>query len=170
MAGYVIHVAIANEYIKKNYIENKDEFVDGVIAPDRTDDKIATHYGDINSRTDLKRYLSLNSVDADYQKGYFLHLLTDYLFYNYYFITPEDFYFYDDYDKTNKELISKYDVTLPDDLKQYMHTSDGEPEYLKIDLVEKMIEEISSLKLEEVAETIMKFERIVINDKKIMIN
>ena len=39
MPGYVIHLAIAKKYLEKNKTENYNEFIDGVIYPDETDNK-----------------------------------------------------------------------------------------------------------------------------------
>ena len=62
MPGYVIHIAVANEYIRKNNLRNPEEFIRGVIAPDDVEDKSLTHYGKYSSRTNLKQYLSPYSI------------------------------------------------------------------------------------------------------------
>ena len=92
MPSFVIHIAIANEYLKKhkNEILNKQEFIKGAIAPDLneiftgiSENKSKTHYGkwgkfDTITRIDL--FLKDNNVDItkDFWKGYLLHLLSDY--------------------------------------------------------------------------------------------
>ena len=43
MPGYVIHLAIGQEYAKRKKIENIEEFLKGCIAPDLTE-KNASHY------------------------------------------------------------------------------------------------------------------------------
>ena len=46
MPGYVIHIAIATQYIKKhNNIKNEEEFIKGTIYPDSVSEKKLTHYG-----------------------------------------------------------------------------------------------------------------------------
>ena len=47
MPGYAIHIAIAQEYIKKHPKEviNKEEFLKGTIAPDLESNKNKSHYG-----------------------------------------------------------------------------------------------------------------------------
>ena len=45
MPGYVIHLAIGQEYAKRNRIENTEEFLKGCIAPDMLD-KSQSHYFD----------------------------------------------------------------------------------------------------------------------------
>ena len=171
MPGYVIHIAVANEYIRKNNLRNPEEFIRGVIAPDDVEDKSLTHYGKYSSRTNLKQYLDANEINTDFDKGYFLHLLTDYLFYNYYFITPRTVMFYQDYDRTNQELILKYHVQLPERLQKFANcNNEEEPEILKIDELEKMIDEISDLDLEKSEREIKNTETITIGNKTIETN
>ena len=46
MPGYVIHLAIAKEYIRNFRVKDEKEFLKGSLAPDllSTDDKKETHY------------------------------------------------------------------------------------------------------------------------------
>ena len=50
MPGYVIHLAIAEEYLEKNKdkAEEHDKFIKGVIFPDGVADKSLTHYGEFS--------------------------------------------------------------------------------------------------------------------------
>ena len=59
MAGYVIHIAVAQEYLRKNkkINENYDEFIKGVIYPDSVQDKSLTHYGAKSSKVVLRGLL-----------------------------------------------------------------------------------------------------------------
>lgn len=45
MAGYVIHLAIGQEYAKRNKINNLEEFLKGCIAPDMQDKKFSHYFG-----------------------------------------------------------------------------------------------------------------------------
>ena len=47
MPGYVIHLAVAEEYLRKQkkVKENYNDFIEGVIYPDSVTDKSLTHYG-----------------------------------------------------------------------------------------------------------------------------
>lgn len=99
MAGYVIHIAVAQEYLKKHdkINENQKEFIKGVIYPDSVSDKSLTHYGSKSSKVILKDFLRENQTNTSFNRGYFLHLVTDYLFYNKYLdIFTKDIY--NDYD------------------------------------------------------------------------
>ena len=62
-----------------------------------------------SSKVILKDFLKENKLEDSYKRGYFLHLVTDYLFYNKYLdIFTKDIY--NDCDILNKFLIEKYNV------------------------------------------------------------
>ena len=157
MAGYVIHLAIAEEYLKKHkdVKEDYDEFIKGVIYPDSVTDKSLTHYGIKSSKVILNDFLQDNEINNSYMRGYFLHLITDYLFYNKYL---EEFTkdIYNDYDILNKKLIEKYNVVLPENIQNNVFYEDGETKILTMELAIKIIDEISDLNLNAVEKEIRK--------------
>ena len=163
MAGYVIHLAIAEEYLRKHndIKEDYEEFIKGVIYPDSVTDKSLTHYGIKSSKVILKDFLQDNEINNSYMRGYFLHLITDYLFYNKYL---EKFSkdIYNDYDILNKRLIEKYNVVLPENIQNNVFYEDGETKILTMELAIKIIDEISDLNLNAVEKEI----RENPNDKK----
>lgn len=151
MAGYVIHIAIAQEYLKKNNIKDQNnEFINGVIAPDLTKIKSETHYGEKPPKTNLKKFLMSNNIDTSYQKGFFLHLITDYLFYNKYleYYTKEQLHH--EYDLLNDYIIEKYKIRIPQQVQNQIFSEQGTPQILTKQLVDKFIEEISSINLQQV--------------------
>jgi len=77
MAGYVIHLAVAQEYIKKypQYIKDYNNFIEGVIYPDSVSDKSLTHYGPKSSQVHLDKYFKERDILTDFDKGYFYILL-----------------------------------------------------------------------------------------------
>lgn len=154
MAGYVIHIAVGKEYLRKHKEESDDEedFMQGVIAPDKLSDKTQTHYGKGRQKVDLQLFLEKNTLDMSYQRGYLLHLLTDYLFYHVYFhnLPPV----YDDYDRLNKRIIEKYELAIPEPLKKYAKITEGEPNILKEDIIDQMIKEISEKSIQKHIEEI----------------
>lgn len=95
MASYAIHLAISELYLKKHSDENYEDFITGTIDVDDTEDRIKSHYTGNTDKSNLKRFLTqkvlldnyvkANSIQTSYDRGYFLHLLTDYYFYNGYF-------------------------------------------------------------------------------------
>lgn len=155
MAGYVIHLAIAEEYLRKHKDTKEDyeEFIKGVIYPDSVTDKSLTHYGIKSSKVILKDFLQDNEINNSYMRGYFLHLITDYLFYNKYL---EKFSkdIYNDYDILNKRLIEKYNVVLPVNIQNNVFYKEGETKILTMELAIKIIDEISDLNLNAVEKEI----------------
>ena len=82
-------------------------------------------------------------------------MITDYLFYNKYL---EEFTkdIYNDYDILNKRLIEKYNVVLPENIQNNVFYEDGETKILTMELVIKIIDEISDLNLNAVEKEIRK--------------
>lgn len=156
MPGYVIHLAVANQYIVKHPEDIKDynKFIDGVIYPDGVTDKSTTHYGPKSSKVNLKSFLDTNKIDDDFNKGYFLHLVTDYLFYNRFL----DYFskdIYNDYDILNKTLEEKYHVKLPEKAKDKVFYKTGETKILNLENVIKFIEETSDFTLEDIKKEVL---------------
>ena len=150
MAGYAIHIAIAQEYLRKHNINYSKEFIEGTCAPDLTNDKKVTHYGKSPVYTSLSKYLENNNVETLYDQGYFLHLLTDYLFYNYYLDKVDKETLHNDYDCTNKSIIEKYNVNIIDIVKDKVFYKDENPKILTLELAYKTIDEISDYNIEDV--------------------
>ena len=161
MAGYVIHLAVAEEYLR-NHKDNKEdynEFIEGVIYPDSVKDKSETHYGEISNDANLYEFLQDKNIDNSFNRGYFLHLLTDYLFYNHYLSwNSKDIYnnydMYNDYDVLNKPLIEKYNLVLPEKIKDMIYYKEGELKVLSTKLIDNVIKDISKMDIDEVAEEV----------------
>ncbi len=138
MASFMIHLAAANEYLKNHDIGNKEDFIQGVIDVDLAQDRIKSHYTKYTDKTDLLEFLSgkvsledylyENTVNTDYDRGIFFHLITDYEFYTS-FLSKEKIerldyttfkeYIYHDYGAVNDYIKSKYGVVLPERIKKY---------------------------------------------------
>ena len=163
MAGFVIHLAVAQEYLKHNTEDNEKDFLYGSVQPDFVVPKSVSHYGKSPSHTNLKNFLLDNEIDTSLKRGCFLHLITDYLFYNHYleyFLKPE---IYEDYDILNKPLIEKYNVNVIDEVKEYMkcmnksmHSEKKETKVLSYELACKVIDEVSKVNLEQVKQEALK--------------
>ena len=156
MPGYVIHLAVAQEYLKKhkNRKENYYEFIEGVIYPDSVKDKSKTNYGPKSGETNIIKFLEENNIQNSFERGYLLHLVTDYLFYNKY-IDTYSIDIYNDYDILNKRLIEKYEVKIPEKVKNKIFFKDDiKLKILSMELVEKLIDEVSSLNLDIIAEQV----------------
>lgn len=177
MPGFTIHIAVAKQYFKKHRAEirSEEEFIKGSIAPDldetmtkKAKDKNKTHYGKwgiLPVETNIDQFLEDPKVDInkDYWKGYLIHLLTDYYFYNIVFKEEclimsknNDKLFYD-YDCLNEELITRYKINILDNIKGNMRVINGEPKYLNKEKVINFIEKISSFSLDEQINIIMQY-------------
>lgn len=156
MPGYVIHVAIAQEYLKKHNKEEKKEFIEGNINPDLIVPKSLSHYGKSPAYTNLYNFLQNNKIDNSFNRGKFLHLIADYLFYNVYldYFNKEDLH--NDYDILNADIIDMYNVNLPEIVKQYVFNKSGNPKIINLELVSRVIDETSSLDIDIVAEEVKK--------------
>lgn len=148
MPSYVIHLATGEEYIKKykNDIQNKQEFLKGIIEPDQLPDKRKSHYGRKRQITSLIKFIKDNNLETDFTKGYFLHLYADYLLYSKYY---PDVNLYDDYEKVNQYVTEKYHVNLPNHLARYGNYKNGKPEYLTYDFLDNFINEVTYKKIED---------------------
>lgn len=119
MPGFHIHVAIGDKYKIKNKILKVLDFDKGTVYPDLVKDKAISHYtgkqdGDnlldyLENKVNLAEFLKNNDINSDYNKGVFLHLVTDYLFFNYFL--DKNYLKRVDYDSFCKDLYYSYDLT-----------------------------------------------------------
>lgn len=156
MAGYVIHLAVGEEYIRKhpNEINNYEDFIEGVIYPDSVTDKSLTHYGPTSSQVNLKRFFKDKDINTDFNKGYCIHLITDYLFYNKFLTIFSSNYIYNDYDILNKELKRKFEVKIPQKVEDKVFYTEGETRILNLKDTIKFIEETSSNNINDIKKAV----------------
>ncbi len=178
MAGFHIHIAIGKVYLKKHKIKDPNAFFKGIIAPD-LGAKDLTHYTDINrdknnlidylaKKVNLYAYLLKNNIDSEYQKGFFLHLITDYLFFNKFFAkdylrkTNHDTFvkdLYYSYDINNRYLLEKYNLNnflfqdiieeaIKKSCAKYKNKNEKRTNILDNDDVDKFINEVANINLE----------------------
>lgn len=127
MPSYTIHLAVAYEYLKYYDEEDREGFLKGVLAPDFLP-KPASHYGPASSRCRPDLFLKERGLADGYCRGYYLHLLTDKLFYNL-MVDMSSFSkeIYRDYDKLNCRLIARYGLEIPDYARPALSYLEGEP-------------------------------------------
>lgn len=149
MPGYVIHLAVAKKQLEFNKVKNEDEFIKGIIAPDLLKKQGEdSHYG-YSSKPNIKKFLKEHDLRDDYNKGYFVHLATDLLFYDR-FLSRWSAEIYDDYDILNKKLIEEYNIRIPKEVEEYVHIKDGELKKLSLEEIIEFIEGIGKVSLEDV--------------------
>ena len=149
MPGYVIHLAIGKIYEKNNYIKDIESFEKGIIAPDLTTNKPMTHYGPYSSRPGLNRYLNEHGIKCEFDEGYFLHLVSDYLFYNK-FLKTWDKSIYEDYDILNDRIVEEYNIVIPKEIEYAIHPKTGKLNILNIEDIEKFIKVIGNINYREI--------------------
>lgn len=142
MASFVVHMCVAKKINEKLKLNDK-KFLLGSIIPDISkitqEDKHYTHFIDekeisFNNNINLDKFIAKykNHIKDDFVLGYYVHLYTDYLWYNFYvkdFINAKEIhlldgkvidnssenyvkYVYSDYDNLNEMLIKKYKLNL----------------------------------------------------------
>ena len=170
MASYAIHLAISELYLKKHSDENYEDFITGTIDVDDAEDRIKSHYTGDTDKSNLKRFLTqkvllgdyvkANSIGTSYDRGYFLHLLTDYYFYNSYFdeawINSTEYpefkrILYHDYHILNGYWTPKYNLKYPSRLKQSDYSAEeGVTEVLTPESIDQFIAFMSEIDLDKI--------------------
>lgn len=133
MASSVIHLAVAKKYLEKNPSLDYKSVIAGTLYPDAADDNDKSHYTDLNRGSDnvshvrgkvsLYAFLVEHESLNDFELGWFLHLVTDYLFFEECFTTEyllnnsyvsfcKDLYYA--YDCLNIYIPEKYHITEND--------------------------------------------------------
>ena len=171
MASSAIHLAVAKKYFQKNNILNYEKFIAGSLYPDASDNKDQTHYTDSNrgndnishvrSKVNLYSFLKERKELDDFELGWFLHLVTDYLFFeecfsaqylleNSYKKFCEDLYFA--YNCLSSYISDKYNITK-DDYNSYPSEYYPGSEYkdciLTKGMIDEFIERVSSININE---------------------
>lgn len=162
MPGFIIHIAIANEYMRKHKkeIKDKETFIKGTIAPDLSYNKQKSHYKNhTGNHVELSNFMKQTeiNINSDYGKGYFLHLLADELFYHNVFEKETEYVrnnhlktFYHDYDCLNQKLLKHYRIKkIPEEAKKHAKELNEKPEFLSYRKVKKFIDQLSQILIEQ---------------------
>lgn len=175
MACLTIHYVIAQTYAQKHNIQNLADFITYNFIPD-FEDKEAKHF---TSPFDKKSYLDFRTnkvnlfaftqnftLDNDQNKGHFLHILVDHLFYHDYcyelYKRYDDFtdtyvYLSREYNKLNKPMFDTFDIDLklvPEKYHKYFALSKDLPNHFNIKDIVKFVDFCSTLDLDEQYENI----------------
>ena len=167
MASLYMHLFVAQEYLKKNSNKEKEnEFIEGSIAPDLVDDKPKSHYGPITAKPNLRAFLKNNNVNNSYYRGYFLHLLTDYLFYNYLIdidkvveqIGVEEWKrkLYKDYNGISSKIANRINIETPEQLKKYVVSEEEATELFREQDLFDFLVNIARINIDEMVKKIQK--------------
>lgn len=137
MACATIHLAIAKKYLENHKNLDYEQFIAGTLYPDAADNNDESHYTNkdrgnnnvshVRSKVNLYAFLEEHHHLNDFELGWFMHLVTDYLFFeecfteeyllkNSYEKFCQDLYFA--YSCLNLYLSEKYSITA-EDYKSY---------------------------------------------------
>ena len=186
MASSAMHLAVAKKYLEKNKDKNFNykKVMAGTLYPDAAKDKDKTHYtmscrGNnlvtyLASKVSLYDFLVVHEVVESFELGWFIHLVTDYLFFaecfsEEYLLTHSyeefrrDLYFA--YACLGKYLSEKYKLTI-DDYESYpSEYHEGilyRDSILTKETIDSFIERVSSINIEDYINKIKKAKRNVL--------
>ena len=171
MASAAIHLAIAKQYLERHPDLDKKEMLRGTLYPDAASDNDKSHYtrknrgfdnvSHVRSKVDLYAFLLEHKTLNSFEIGWFLHLVTDYLFFLECF--TEEYLLSKSYQEFCSELYHAYDcVYLYMEEKYHIVKEDYEAypsEYypgtpyeeciLPKEMINAFIERVSSIDLEK---------------------
>ncbi len=171
MACATIHLAIAKKYLEKHNELDYDKVIAGTLYPDAAEDNDKSHYtgknrgkdnvSHVRGKVNLYEFLKEHYTLDDFEFGWFLHLITDYLFFEECFTTEyllensyEDFCkdLYFAYNCLNLYLSDKYLIT-DEDYKSYPSEKYSGIPYqdsiLPAKMIDDFIKRVSSIDIEE---------------------
>ena len=173
MACLAMHLAIGKKYLQTHKFEVESEFIDGTLAPDLKDDKIASHFGENKRPTSVKEMMEFKmdivkaaeqiNLDSSFSRAEFLHLICDDIFYRFVYSEelekwkPEEVKqaMYDDFDFVTYYILNKYNVELPESLKHLVTDKKGESRFFTPDAIDVFINAIASINLEQARQQIL---------------
>lgn len=178
MASSVIHLAVAKKYVQENPKWDAEKVYAGVLYPDTVKDKAISHYTDANRGSDnishlkgkvnLFSFLQDHKNMDDFEMGWFIHLFTDYLFFDECFskeylieTSYDDFRrdLYYAYDRVNTYLSEKYGIT-DEYYKAFPEENypgrDYEECIFSKDMLDSFIERAGSIDLDRYIQAILK--------------
>lgn len=176
MASASMHLAIAKEYYKMHNTLDYDKYMAGNLYPDTFKNKDESHYTDKNrgkdmvshlkGKVNLYNFLQEHNIKDSFEFGWFMHLVTDYLFFQECF--TEEYLLGHSFDEFRKDLYygydclanhveEKYNLVL-DDYKAYpneRHQGIGYKDCIfTIEMIDKFIERVSSIDMDKYIEKI----------------
>lgn len=178
MACATIHIAIAKKYFEKHPEINYEDLIAGSIYPDAADNNDESHYTEedrgndnlshIRSKVNLYRFLLEHNNLNDFELGWFLHLVTDYLFFEECF--TEEYLLNNSYEKFCKDLYYAYEHLnlylsreyhiIDKDYQAYPSEYYPGKEYkdciLPKEIIEKFIKRVSIIDLDKYIKKILK--------------
>ena len=184
MGSIMMHLVVAEEYLKKHKDKDRVEFLRGTIEPDMDiekqkllseADKHGTHYGKrvgshsiyeaVNTKIDLFKFLKKNEIDTSCNRGKFLHLIFDDMFYRLSYspeweeipveIMGKEWCY--EFDRINHHIAKKYGIKLVFPLPEFILRCLDEPtKYVSLDDFDRFVEVLRGFDLNRAKEEILK--------------
>lgn len=175
MPCLLVHYAIAKEYLDKHREEDYEEFMRGSFYPDICDNRLESHFSTssiedgmklyLKNKVNLTNFLSKYSLDNSFNRGYYLHLIADRIFY----LKYSDIKILDEKEskEISRELIHDYNVITTSLLNKYdFKASDFLPEkYVRIIEV-KEYGDLNIIREEDINDLIDKLKNIDLDNYK----
>ena len=165
MACLAMHLAIGKKYLQNHKTENESEFLDGTLAPDLANDKIASHFGENKKPTTVRELLEFKmdivkaantiNLDSSFARAEFLHLICDDIFYRFVYSeelekwTPIEVKqaMYDDYDFVTYYILNKYNIELPESLVHLANNKQGKSQFFSAEAIDRFVDVVASVDL-----------------------
>lgn len=173
IASSSIHLAISKTFLLNNPGKNYNSLLAGTLFPDTVNNKDISHYTDLNrgkdnishlrGKVNLYNFLrSRQEILTDFVFGWFIHLVTDYLFFDEcfseeYLLTHtyqefrQDLYFA--YDHLNSFIYRKYNILITDYEAFPLKYHEGLLEYQNCiftkEMIVNFIEKVTSIDFDE---------------------
>ena len=139
MASAPIHLAIAKKVAERYPHYDERQLLAGTLYPDTIENKNKSHYADLTKRdkdlvsqlagkVNLYAFLLEHKSLTSFEFGWFLHLVTDYLFFDECF--TETYLLTHDFESFRKDLYFAYDCLCNYLITKYNITMDDYTDYL----------------------------------------
>lgn len=181
MPSMAVHLAVGAEFLKYNKTKDKKSFRQGILKPDllgliSQEQKEIAHYTDkktpnmtlkerCQTKVNLLRYLQDKKIDSDFELGYYVHLVTDFYFFNYFLFSPNHkkinepnvdlSELYVDYEKIAKDMEIRFNVDNSDTPWAGKY-AEGEPVFFSKNEIFEFVEKCSKLNVLLLRDKILK--------------
>ena len=188
MASLMIHQIVGEEYCKRHNVQSEYMFLNGNLIPDLVKDKKPTHFSarcrnrtyteSIENKVDLQAFCEHVDIGSSFNKGLFLHLITDQVFFYKYLLNNPKYrevefenqlyiqeMLYRDYHRNNLYLMKKYPHTILSLLPDFAKTTRDDIDNMEIlshEAIDEIIDMCASIDLEQAYANIVQLTKDII--------
>ena len=175
MASLMIHQIVGEEYCKRHKVQSEYMFLNGNLVPDLVKDKKPTHFSarcrnrtyteSIQNKVNLQAFCEAMDIESSFNKGFFLHLITDQVFFYKYLLNNPRYraiehenqldiqeILYRDYYRNNKYLMEKYPNAILSMVPSFAKVTRDDVDAMEIlsnEDIDEIIEMCASVDLEQ---------------------